>query len=185
MVDPRRDRFIADVMRNETRGPVAPEVLDDAARMLSVRGVDPVTALGLDPPEEHDELAVSGSVEANRWMGDPSVVDAELTAFMAERAMRRGGHDEARVAYRKAAWAFAEVAATVPATHPNTRSDLAVSAVTCLVRARAFGEASALAQQFLAEPESLAPHGRSALREAVASIEPDGLDAVKRLTSRT
>jgi hypothetical protein len=101
----------------------------------------------------------------NIWMQDPRVEKAEVDAFEAERAERRGDLAGARARYHAAADAFAAVALTVPADYPNTRSDLAIAAVASYARADDFGRAVELARRVLAESDALTEHGRSELEQ--------------------
>jgi hypothetical protein len=95
----------------------------------------------------------------NTWMADARVEKAEVDAFEAERAERRGDLAGARARYHAAADAFAAVALSVPSTHPNTRSDLAIAAVASYARAGDFGRAAELARRMLAERDALSEHG--------------------------
>ena len=99
----------------------------------------------------------------NAWMNDPRVEKAEVDAFEAERAERRGDLAGARARHHAAADAFAAVALGVPADYPNTRSDLAIAAVASYARAGDFGRATELARRMLAESEALTEHGRGEL----------------------
>lgn len=99
----------------------------------------------------------------NPWMRDPRVESGEVEAFEAERAERRGDFASARARYHEAGDAFASVAAAVPVTLPNTRSDLAIAAVASFARAGDFGRAIEFAHRMLAERDALTPHGQSEL----------------------
>ncbi len=99
----------------------------------------------------------------NPWMNDPRVAKAEVDAFEAERAERRGDPAGARARHHAAADAFGAVALSVPADHPNTRSDLAIAAVASYARAGDFGRATELARRVLAESEALTEYGRDEL----------------------
>jgi hypothetical protein len=99
----------------------------------------------------------------NAWMNDPRVARAEVDAFEAERAERRGDLAAARARHHAAADAFAAVALSVPADHPNTRSDLAIAAVASYARAGDFGRATELARRALAESDALTERGRGEL----------------------
>jgi hypothetical protein len=112
----------------------------------------------------------------NLWMKHPRVDKASFDAFEAERAERRGSLAVARDRYREAAEGFAQIALTVPADYPNTRSDLAVAAVVSYGRAGDFGRAVELAGRMLAESPALNDYGRAELarlmREYSALIGP-------------
>jgi hypothetical protein len=99
----------------------------------------------------------------NPWMADPRVEKAEVDAFEAERAERRGDLANARALHHAAADAFAAVALGVPADHPNTRTDLAIAAVASYARAGDFGRAVELARRVLAEGDALGERGRREL----------------------
>ncbi len=99
----------------------------------------------------------------NPWMRNPRVEKAEVDAFEAERAERRGDAAEARERYHAAADAFAAVALSVPAHYPNTRSDLAIAAVASSARAGDFGRAAELGRRVLAESDALTEYGRTEL----------------------
>jgi hypothetical protein len=99
----------------------------------------------------------------NAWMQDGRVAKAEVDAFEAERAERRGDLAGARARHHAAADAFAAVALCVPPSYPNTRSDLAIAAVASYGRAGDFGRAAELARRMLAESDALTEHGRSEL----------------------
>jgi hypothetical protein len=96
-------------------------------------------------------------------MRDRRVEQAEVDSFEAERAERRGDVAGARARHHAAADAFAAVALSVPADHPNTRSDLAIAAVASYARAGDFGRATELARRMLAESDALTEHGRHEL----------------------
>jgi len=99
----------------------------------------------------------------NVWMRDPRVEQAEVDAFEAERAERRGDLAVARSRHHAAADAFAAVAFGVPAAYPNTRSDLAIAAIASYARAGDFGRATELSRRVLAESDALTEHGRTEL----------------------
>lgn len=99
----------------------------------------------------------------NHWMTDPRAQKGEEEAFEAERAERSGDFAGARARYVVAGEAFAGVATSVPASHPNTRSDLAVAAAACFARAGDFGQAIEIARRMLAEGDALTERGRTEL----------------------
>jgi hypothetical protein len=103
----------------------------------------------------------------NVWFRDPRIERAEVDAFEAERAERRGDFATARARHHAAAEAFASVALGVPADHPNTRSDLAIAAVASFARAGDFGRAIEFGQRVLAEGDALTEVGRTELRRLV------------------
>lgn len=103
----------------------------------------------------------------NLWMSDARVKQGEVDAFEAERAERRGDLAAARSGYHDAGKAFASVAAAVPVSYPNTRTDLAIAAVASFARAGDFGRAIEFARRMLAEGDALTPPGRSELLRAV------------------
>lgn len=103
----------------------------------------------------------------NRWMSDPRAEKGEVAAFEAERAERRGDFAQARARYHAAGEAFASVAAGVPPTHPNTRTDLAIAAVASFARAGDFGQAIEFARRMLAEGDALTEHGKAELLRLV------------------
>lgn len=113
----------------------------------------------------------------NSWFDDPRAKQAELDAFDAERAERRGAFADAHVLYANAARAFASVALSVPPDHPNTRGALAVAALASALRSGNLGEACDLVARFLAEPDAL---GASSRIELLAMEQSLG----KRLQSR-
>jgi len=103
----------------------------------------------------------------NQWMRDPRAKKGEVEAFEAERAERRGDFAGARERYHHAGEAFASVAAGVPATYPNTRSDLAIAAVASFARAGDLGRAIEFARRMLAESDARTEYGRGELLRAV------------------
>ena len=123
----------------------------------------------------------------NIWLRDARVEKAEIDAFEAERAERRGDLASARTRYREAAEAFAIVALGVPSDHPNTRTDLAIASVASFARAGDFGRAVELAHRMLAEGDALTEHGRRELLrlardyEALLSPRPAALNRGRRL----
>jgi hypothetical protein len=104
----------------------------------------------------------------NAWMNDPRIQKAEVDAFEAERAERRGDLAGARARHHAAADAFATVALGVPADYPNTRSDLAIAAVASYARAGDFGRATEIARRMLAESDALTDHGRGEIRRLMS-----------------
>ena len=107
----------------------------------------------------------------NEWMRDPRVAQAEVDAFQAERAERRGNPAEARTLYHQAAEHLAAVALRVPADHPNTRSDLAIAAVASFSRAGDFGRAIDFGRRMLAEGDALTPYGYGEIHRLVREYE--------------
>jgi hypothetical protein len=103
----------------------------------------------------------------NAWFKDHRVEKAEADAFEAERAERRGDASAARALYHEAAEAFASVALSVPADHPNTRSDLAIAAVASFARAGDFGRSIEFGRRVLAEGDAITEHGRVELAKLV------------------
>jgi hypothetical protein len=104
----------------------------------------------------------------NAWFKDPRVEKAELDAFEADRAERRGDLSTALPLHKKAGEGFAVVALRVPADHPKTRSALAIAAVASFARAGDFGQAVKYGRRFLAEGDALSEHGRRELREMIS-----------------
>lgn len=100
----------------------------------------------------------------NQWFRNDRVVQAELDVFRAEQAERSGDPAGARTGYHAAGEADATVALSVPADHPNTRSDLGIAAVASLARSGDFGRAVEVAQRLLAEPDALRESGAAELR---------------------
>jgi hypothetical protein len=103
----------------------------------------------------------------NSWFQDPRIEKAEEQAFEAERAERRANRAAARQLYLAAAEAFASVALSVHADHPNTRSDLAIAAVASFARAGDFGQSIDFGQRVLAESDALTEAGRAELKRLV------------------
>jgi hypothetical protein len=103
----------------------------------------------------------------NVWLRDARVVKAEEDAFNAERAERRGEPDRARGLHHSAAEGFIAVALSVPADHPNTRSDLGIAAVASFARSGDVWRAVEVGRRLLVEPDALAAHGRSELERMV------------------
>jgi hypothetical protein len=103
----------------------------------------------------------------NAWFKDRRVEKAEADAFEAERAERRGDVSAARGLYHQAAEGFASVALSVPADHPNTRSDLAIAAVASFARAGDFGRSIEFGRRILAEGDALTEPGRMELTRLV------------------
>lgn len=99
----------------------------------------------------------------NQWFDDPRTATGEEKTLAAERAERRGNFGISRTLYHEAGEAFEVVAISVPPTHPNTRSDLAIAAVVTFARAGDFGRAVAFANRMLAEYGALSVHGRAEL----------------------
>ncbi|MFO0606162.1 MAG: hypothetical protein U0324_23510 [Polyangiales bacterium] len=109
----------------------------------------------------------------NRWMRDPRVERAETDAFFAERAERAGDLSSARERYRAAAESFAAVSLSVPADHPNTRTDLAIAAVATFARGGSYPRAIDHARRVLAEPGALTESGRAELLRLLRAYEQD------------
>lgn len=103
----------------------------------------------------------------NAWLSDARVEKGEAAAFRAEQSERQGNPASARTLYREAAEAFASVALSVPADHPNTRSDLAIAAVASFARSGDFGRALEFARRALAEVDALSEHGKAELSRIV------------------
>lgn len=104
----------------------------------------------------------------NVWMRDERVAKAEVDAFEAERAERRGDHGTARERYHDAAEGFASVALSVPSDHPNTRCHLAIAAVASFARAGDFGRAIEYGRRILVESDALTADGRQELGRLVS-----------------
>lgn len=107
----------------------------------------------------------------NSWMADARVQRGETLVLEAERAERRGDTAVAMSGYLVAGELFADVAAEVSNTHPNTKTDLTIAAVASFTRAANFSRAFDLAEHMLAEFDSLTAHGRSELLTAVQRCE--------------
>lgn len=71
----------------------------------------------------------------------------------------------------EAAEGFASVAIDVPDTHPNTRSDLAISAVASFVSAARYDRAVEFARLMLSQPDKLSPRGRGELSKMITEYE--------------
>lgn len=104
----------------------------------------------------------------NHW-DDPRAARAETDSFEAERAERRGDRLRARDLYSLAGSLWAEVCFSVEADHPNTRSDLAIAAVACLLRGGRREDAIAFTQRVLAAPETLTEAGILELQRQITS----------------
>lgn len=107
----------------------------------------------------------------NQWMRDSRVQKAEVDAFEAERAERRGDFAAARSLYHQAGEAFASVALGVPADHPNTRGDLAIAAVASLARAGDLGSATEVGRRMLVEADALTELARAELIRLVKAYD--------------
>jgi hypothetical protein len=103
----------------------------------------------------------------NAWYRDPRAKDGELKAFDAERAERRNDPAAARALHHEAAEAFAAVALSVPADHPETRSTLAIAAVASFARAGDLGRAGEFGRRMLVETDALSERGRAELARLV------------------
>jgi len=99
----------------------------------------------------------------NTWFRDPRFKEAEAKSIVADQAERQNRHDLAMVLHYEAAEGFANVAISVTADHPNTRSDLAISAVVSFACAGRYDRAAQFAQDMLAQPGMLSPRGRGEL----------------------
>jgi len=117
-------------------------------------------------------------------MRDPRVEHAEADIFFAERAERGGDADTARRRYLAAAEAFAAVSLSVPADHPNTRSDLAIAAVATFARGGAYRRAVDHALRVLAEANALTKAGRAELLRLLREYEQVGDARAEGATNR-
>ena len=104
----------------------------------------------------------------NQWFEDPRVEQAEEDGFQAEHLETRGDPGAAGALYRKAADRYAQVAFSVPADHPNTRTELAIAAVACAARGGDFQWAIEIAERMLAEAAALNEYGQTELRKLLA-----------------
>jgi hypothetical protein len=90
----------------------------------------------------------------------------------ADQAERQNQRDLAMALNYEAAEGFASVAISVPADHPNTRSDLAISAVVSFACAGRYDRAVQFARRMLAQQGMLSPRGRGELLKTLAEYEP-------------
>jgi|JI9StandDraft_2_1071091.scaffolds.fasta_scaffold438418_2 hypothetical protein len=124
----------------------------------------------------------------NVWFRDPRFKEAEAKAIAADHAERRGQRDLAMALNHEAGEGFAAVAVCVPADHPNTRSDLAISAVVCFGLADRYDRAIQFARQMLARQGMLSPRGRGELMKLLSEYEPlaprDRLPAKRAVPNR-
>jgi len=108
----------------------------------------------------------------NVWFRDRRFKEAEAKAIAADQAERQNQRDLAMALNYEAAEGFASVAISVPADHPNTRSDLAISAVVSFACAGRYDQAVQFARRMLAQQGMLSPRGRGELSKALAEYEP-------------
>jgi hypothetical protein len=108
----------------------------------------------------------------NVWFRDQRLKEAEAKSIAADQAERQNQRELALKLNYEAAEGFASVAVSVPADHPNTRSDLAISAVVSFASARRYDQAVQFARSMLAQPDTLSPRGRGELLKTLAEYEP-------------
>jgi hypothetical protein len=108
----------------------------------------------------------------NVWFRDRCFKEAEAKSIEADQAERQNKRDLAMALNYEAAEGFASVAISVPADHPNTRSDLAISAVFSFARAGRYDRAVQFARRMLAQQGMLSQRGRDELLKALAEYEP-------------
>jgi hypothetical protein len=108
----------------------------------------------------------------NVWFRDQRLKEAEAKSIAADQAERQNQRELALKLNYEAAEGFASVAVSVPADHPNTRSDLAISAVVSFASARRYDQAVQFARSMLAQPNMLSPRGRGELLKTLAEYEP-------------
>jgi hypothetical protein len=108
----------------------------------------------------------------NDWFRDRRFKEAESKSIEADQAERQNQRDRAMTLNHEAAEGFASLAISVPADHPNTRSDLAISAVVSFALAGRYDQAIQFARRMLAQPGMLSPRGRGELAKALAEYEP-------------
>ena len=108
----------------------------------------------------------------NVWFRDPRFKEAEAKSIAADQAERQNQRDLAMALNYEAAEGFASVAISVPADHPNTRSDLAISAVVSFACAGRYDQAVQFARRMLAQQGMLSPRGRGELLKTLAEYEP-------------
>lgn len=111
----------------------------------------------------------------NDWFNDPRVRQAEADMFEAGHLFKRtavvGNIEKARALCRQSAVAYAAVAERVAADHPNTRSDLALAAMNCHMRAGDFALGAIYARGVLARPDLLTAPGRAELAACAEECE--------------
>lgn len=95
---------------------------------------------------------------------DPRRLQAENTAFQAERAISSGDIDAARNLFAYAATLEEEVAHQVPYSKPRTRTTLAVSAVALWLKADRYADVIRAGGHFLSQPQGLTDSGGEELR---------------------
>lgn len=108
----------------------------------------------------------------NVWFRDRRFKEAEAKSLAADQAERQNQRDLAMALNYEAAEGFASVAISVPADHPNTRSDLAISAVVSFACAGRYDRAVQFARRMLAQQGMLSPRGRGELLKTLAEYEP-------------
>jgi len=108
----------------------------------------------------------------NVWFRDRRFKEAEAKSIAADQAERQNQRDLAMALNYEAAEGFASVAISVPADHPNTRSDLAISAVVSFACAGRYDRAVQFARRMLAQQGMLSPRGRGELLKTLAEYEP-------------
>jgi hypothetical protein len=104
----------------------------------------------------------------NVWFRDPRFKEAEAKSIAADQAERQNQRDLAMALNYEAAEGFASVAISVPADHPNTRSDLAISAVVSFACAGRYDRAVQFARRMLAQQGMLSLRGRGELLKTLA-----------------
>jgi hypothetical protein len=108
----------------------------------------------------------------NVWFRDRRFKEAEAKSIAADQAERQNQRDLAMALNYEAAEGFASVAISVPSDHPNTRSDLAISAVVSFACAGRYDRAVQFARRMLAQQGMLSPRGRGELLKTLAEYEP-------------
>lgn len=106
------------------------------------------------------------------WFSNPRCKEGQAKSIAADEADRRGETDKAMALHLEAARAFASVAIVVPADYPNTRSDIAISAVVSFACADRYDLAVRFARRMLAQGGMLSPRGRGELAEMVEEYAP-------------
>ena len=108
----------------------------------------------------------------NEWYRDPRFRQAEATQIAADQAERDNQRDLAMVRHFEAAEALANLALSVPADYPHTRSDFAISATVSFACAGRYDRAVQFARRMLAQQGALSMRGRGELAVMLNEYEP-------------
>lgn len=108
----------------------------------------------------------------NAWYRDPRYREAEAMQIAADQAERENNRDLGMARHFEAAEALANLALAVPADHPHTRSDFAISATVSYACAGRYDRAVQFARRMLAQQGALSMRGRGELSLMLKEYEP-------------